>query len=80
MSFQPTKIIGSAPGMVDKKIRDLSILISRETTYVGQKRNREMDIIDNIHLKGLKKFENRANTLTPVYIEIKNYKLRTFAS
>lgn len=39
-----------------------------------------MDIIDNIHLKGLKKFENRANTLTPVYIEIKNYKLRTFAS
>ena len=39
------------------------VLISRKNTYVGQKRNHEMEIINTIHVKGQQDFESQVNIL-----------------
>ena len=80
MSFQLTKINGSMPGIVDNKIRDLSILISRKNKYIGREMNYKVKIIDSIHIKGLQNFERQANILNTVNVDIKNDEPWSFAA
>ena len=80
LSFQLSKINGTVPGIVDNKIRDLSILISGKSKNVGQKRNCKTKIIDIVHVKCLQNFESQAKTLNPVDIDIEHEKVRTLVS
>lgn len=41
LPFRLSKINGTAPGIVNNKIRDLTILISRKNKFVRHKRNRK---------------------------------------
>lgn len=67
-------------GITDIKIFDLSILDSRKNNYFGKKRNREMEIVDTIHINGLQNFKTQANISYLVDIEIENDKLWNFAA
>ena len=66
--------------ITDMKIFDLSILDSRKNSYFGKKRNREMEIVDTIHINGLQNFKTQANISNLVDIEIENDKLWNFAA
>ena len=79
LSFQLTKNIGAEPGIADNKIRYNSILILRKNKHVGRKRDRELEIVDAIHIKGLQNLETQANILNPVDIDIENDRLWNFA-
>ena len=68
------------PGIVDNKIRDLSILISRKNKYIGREMNYKVKIIDSIHIKGLQNFERQANILNTVNVDIKNDEPWSFAA
>ena len=65
LSFQLTKIIDTAPGIINNKIHKMPILTLRKNRLVGQTKNNEMKIADTIHINGLVNFESQTKILNP---------------
>ena len=65
LSFQLTKIIDTAPGIINNKIHKMPILTLRKNRLVGQTKNNEMKIADTIHINGLVNFKSQTKILNP---------------